>query len=399
MLSLAHAIQSTKAYYCLECGKCSAVCPLARFDGDLLPRRLVEEAITAGFDAALAQRLLWACLTCKRCTEICPSDVDFIGFVRELRVLARGRGSYAHCTHGDAVFGWMRVMANPDLEQDRLAWVSDDIRVSASSDVVYFVGCLPYYDAFFGAPKPVGLGSPAESDEKNRGDTPHTPRFTEIAHSTVKLLNQVGIAPKLLAEERCCGHDLLWAGDVKGFKELARINAELIRESRAKLVITSCPECYRTLAVDYPRYGFNLGIPVMHITQFLAQKLEAGEWKPLQLQGKVTYHDPCRLGRLMGVYEEPRTLIRATGLELVEMEHSRHRALCCGTSCWIECGYVSRQIQEQRLEEARQTGAEMLIAVCHKCQIHFACYLDTVPQKNLPIRNLVTILAVPSRDT
>ncbi len=394
MPSLAQAIQTTKAYYCLECGKCSAVCPLARFDGDLLPRRLVEEAITAGFDAALAQRLLWACLTCKRCTEICPSDVDFIGFVRELRVLARGRGSYAHCTHGDAIFGWMRVMANRELKQDRLAWVSDDIRVSASSDVVYFVGCLPYYDAFFGAPRPVGLGARAESGEKDEGNIP---RFTEIARSTVKLLNQVGIEPKLLAEERCCGHDLLWAGDVEGFEKLARLNAELIRGSGAKLVVTSCPECYRTLAVDYPRYGFNLGIPVMHITQFLAQKLEAGEWKPPQLRGKVTYHDPCRLGRLMGVYEEPRALIRAAGLELVEMEHNRSTALCCGTSCWIECGYVSREVQRQRLEEARDTDAELMLTACHKCEIHFECFQAAEADRLARIRNLITLLAQGSK--
>ena len=387
MQSLTYAIQTTKAYYCLECGKCSAVCPLARFDGDLLPRRLVEEAITAGVDATLAQRLLWACLTCKRCTEICPSDVDFIGFIRELRVLARERGSYAHCTHGDAVFGWMRVMANPDLEQDRLAWVGDDLKVSSSSEVLYFVGCLPYYEAFFGVPEPVGLVS--SGGKENKGDAP---RFTEIARSTVKLLNQVGIAPKLLADERCCGHDLLWAGDVEGFKKLAQLNAELIRESGVKLVVTSCPECYRTLAVDYPRYGFNLGIPVMHITQLLAQKLEAGEWTPPQLRGRVTYHDPCRLGRLMGVYEEPRALIRAAGLELVEMEHNRSKALCCGTSCWIECGYVSRQIQEQRLKEAQETGAELLITACHKCQIHFACFLSLSPQKFPKICNIVSIL-------
>jgi len=375
MQSINQAVRTSKAYYCLECGKCSAVCPLARHDGTLLPRRLVEEAITGGDEAVFAHKLLWACLTCQRCSEICPSDVDYIGFVRELRFLAQGKGMQGHCTHGDAIFTWMELMTKSDISQDRLNWLDGDLRTSSSSEVLYFVGCLPYYEAFF---KDLNVES------------------IEVARSTVRVLNHLGVEPQVLPDERCCGHDLLWSGDIEGFRRLAQLNAALIRESGAKMVLTSCPECYRTLAVDYPRYGFDLGVPVVHTTRFLAEKLEAGELKLKQVHGTVTYQDPCRLGRHMGVYEEPRALIKALGLDLVEMAHNRKDALCCGTSCWIECGVVSRAIQEERVQEALDTNADFLITACHKCQIHFRCAMAKTENPHTPhieLKNLISLIA------
>ena len=113
---------------------------------------------------------------------------------------------------------------------------------------------------------------------------------------------------------------------------------------------------------------------MVHLSQLLAEKVAEGELKFRRLVKKVTYHDPCRLGRFSGIYDEPRTVIDAIpGVELVEMPRNRTGALCCGTQAWMNCGTINKQIQSERLREASATGAEVLLTSCPKCQIHFRC--------------------------
>jgi len=150
------------------------------------------------------------------------------------------------------------------------------------------------------------------------------------------------------------------------------------------------------LKVDYPAYVGDLGMEVVHISQLLAEKIASGELKLEHLRGNVTYQDPCRLGRYMGVYEGPRRIMDALGLDLVEMEHSGKSALCCGTSCWANCGAINKQIQVDRLREAKATGAELLVTACPKCQIHFRCAMDDArmgEEIGMEVRDLVTLVA------
>jgi len=223
--------------------------------------------------------------------------------------------------------------------------------------VLYFVGCLPQYDAML------------EEWELNS---------VGIARAAVLVMNRLGIEPVVLKEERCCGHDLLWTGDTENFERLARLNVEMIKASGAKKVVTTCPECYRTLKLDYPEVVGDTGFEVVHISELLCEALEEGKLKfERQLNRKITYHDSCRLGRHMGIYEEPRKLITAIpGVELVEMERNRAEAACCGMSAWLLCGEVSKRLQLERLKEARGTGADQLVVGCHKCKIHFKCVMD-----------------------
>jgi len=111
----------------------------------------------------------------------------------------------------------------------------------------------------------------------------------------------------------------------------------------------------------------------------------------------VTYQDPCRLGRLSGIYEEPRQVMNAVpGLELAEMGKNRKSAICCGTSGWMNCGTCSKQIQVNRLTEAKKTGADMLVTACPKCQIHFACALkdeDVPAEARIPMKDLAVLVA------
>lgn len=367
-------IKANNAWLCLDCGKCSSVCPVALHlvDRFTSPRLLVETAVACGEDDTLEDPLLWSCLTCQRCSEICPSEVDFSAFIQGARQLAFKRGLSGSCTHSGMVQGWMRMMADPELAQDRLGWLEDGLAVDPESDTIYFPGCLPYYQSAFG-----DLGIEA----------------LEIARGAVKILNALGIQPRVLADERCCGHDLYWLGDLETFQKLASLNLALLRGNGAKRVITTCPECAYTLRVTYPDQVGQTGLEVLHLSEFLA-----GQPPPARSETgvAVTYQDPCRLGRFSDIYQQPRDLIKRLGYDLVEMDHNRGTSICCGTSCWSACGKVNQKIQNSRLDEASASGAELLVTACVKCQIHLKCAQKACGDGKafqIPVRDLTTLLA------
>ena len=290
------------------------------------------------------------------CNERCPSDVYYSEFIRDVRIEALKIGREGECSHGGAIQSLMRIMTQPNLKQNRLAWISEDLKVAKEGEYLYFVGCLPYFDAFF---------------------TDLDLNTIRIAKSSVKILNYMGIEPVIMKNERCCGHDLLWTGDIENFIRLARFNLSEIKKTGCKKLIVSCPECYTTLKVDYPKYVGDLGMDVIHISEFLAENLTNDKLKFKKSKKKVTYQDPCRLGRFSGIYKQPRDVMKAIqGLRLNEMEKSGKNAVCCGTSAWINCNSVSKQIQIDRLIEAKSTGADFLITACPKCQIHFKCTMN-----------------------
>jgi len=341
------------------------------------PRLLVEAAVGNGEEAILEDPLLWTCLTCKRCSEICPSVVHFSEFIQEARELARGQNHSGECTHSGMIQTWSRMMVDPEMQQNRLGWVGEGLRVSTESDTLYFVGCLPYYDAAFEKLNIEGIS---------------------IANAALKILNHLGIEPAVLEDERCCGHDQFWQGDMDTFKGLAEANLGNIMETDAKRIITTCPECAWTLKHTYPDTIGDSGMEVLHLTELLAESDLAGIIPGNQDSSiqKVTYQDPCRLGRYSGVYEAPRDLIMGLGYEIREMDHNRKTSLCCGTSCWSSCGQVNKKNQVERLREAKSTGAELLITTCQKCQIHLKCAQnDPVLEEELQIdiRDLTTLIA------
>ncbi|MGD9239907.1 MAG: (Fe-S)-binding protein, partial [Desulfobacterales bacterium] len=206
-------------------------------------------------------------------------------------------------------------------------------------------------------------------------------------------LNKMGIEPVISNHERCCGHDALWCGDHTTFRKLAGWNLEVIKSSGAKTVLFSCPEGYATFKKYYPKYFGELPFEVLHMTEFLARELpDAGLSFQPSSAGTITYHDPCRLGRLAGIYEPPRQLLESLPhTELVEMERNRQNALCCGTSAWMACSSYSKAIQDERLQEAALTGSQTLITACPKCQIHFSC-AQSGTDSDLKVIDLYTYL-------
>ena len=357
-------LKRTKALYCQECGKCSSNCPITRIRPEASPRLAIEKALMGLEQDVFQDKGLWTCLTCYLCRERCPLDIEYDELIKTFRTKATRHGMSGDCAHEGILLSISRIMSKPEIQQNRLSWVPEGAKFSRSGDILYFVGCLPYFDVVFD-----DLGV------KN----------VEIAQSLLKVLNEACIEPVLLENERCCGHDLSFSGNQEVFRELAKINVAAIKETGASKVITTCPECYRTLKMDYPHVVGSLNFEVQHASEFLAELISKNKISfPEKFDRRVSYQDPCRLGRHMGVYEPPRAVIaNIPGVELAEMERNREAALCCGVSAWMSCGSHSKQIQMERLLEAKRTGADLLITACPKCQIHLNCAMN----EKLPLKS------------
>ena len=350
MTAVADLVNATKTYYCLDCGVCTGSCPVARVFPEFSPRQIIERSLY-GLEE-LSDTTLWDCLTCAQCSVRCPADINFPEFIRRMRGEARSEGFDGVPAHNGMIQTIMDLQTKP-VKQNRISWIQDG-KTKEAGDVFYFVGCRPYFDVIF---RDIDAGS------------------IQGAQHILKILNHCGVEPVVSNDERCCGHDALWNGNLKTFERLGRLNLNTIRASGAKQVVFSCPEGYHTFKDIYPKYFGELGFEPVHILDFLAKKLETGAIEFQDSEKKiVTYHDPCRLGRMAGIFDAPRQLLDAMpGLEFKEMSRSRENGVCCGTSGWMNCSSCSKEIQMQRLAEAMDTGANTLITACPKCQIHFRC--------------------------
>ncbi len=270
---------------------------------------------------------IWTCLTCGLCPLECPQQVDFLSFIKEKR---EGRKPLEIAHNG--VFTEFADLSSK---------IDGNTKVEKTTDSKYgyFPGCVDTLGLFL-------------HDVKTD--------FGEITTSSLKLLDRLGIKPQIM-QMKCCGHDILWQGKKDVFDRLKNYNTEYIKESGIETLITSCAECYRTFSKDY-----NLGIKVIHISELL-DKLG------LNINADVTYHDPCRLGRHMGVYDAPRKALTSNGVRLKEMEHSKENALCCGVSSFMNCNEQTKALRIARMDEAQATGAKTLITTCPKCLAHFNC--------------------------
>lgn len=356
-------ISDTGAHDCVECGKCTSVCPVARFDEEFAPRTIVIGALE-GIEDQLEDEDIWSCITCEICNDMCPYGVDYSEFIRCMRAESVYLGNVhesivEECPQGGLLQSMMRIMAVTE-KQNRLAWLPDDLKTGDKGDVFFFTGCLPHMDIVF------------RDRELN---------LTDTAISGIKLLNHAGIEPVVSNDEVCCGHDLNWVGDEKNFERLMDRNLETIRESGAKTVVFTCPEGLRTFEVDYQAIVGDLDFEVKHLSEFLLDLADEGEIDlNSDKESKITFHDSCRMGRHLGIYDAPRDLLERAGVEIEEMENIRNDSRCCGVSAFAACGNSSQQLQLERMKEAKRTGADSLLTVCPKCRIHMDCAVsDEIP--------------------
>ncbi len=335
--------------YCYQCGICSSLCPYSSLT-DFRPRKFILEAQLAP-EKAVNSDLLWQCSACFACVVRCPMDVRPPDLFSALRARALEEGtipdSFAK-TLFDSLTNVHRY-GNPwgYPSRERAKWAEDlDIEgASEGMDLLYYVGCSPSYD----------------------------PRVQGIPRALAKILGGTGIDFGTLGEEeRCCGDAVRWLGEEGLFQELAQENLGQFNGYRPQRIVTTSPHCYNVFKNDYPK----LESEVLHYSQWLAQLLAEGG---ITLNGgpqvRVAYHDPCYLGRHNGIYEEPRSILRAIpGVELVELPRSRERSLCCGGGggrLWLGVEQEEERPSEIRLKEALQTGAELLVTACPFCLINF----------------------------
>lgn len=377
MGGLSDLLASHDIYACQDCGKCSSSCPLSLTGKPFSPRTVANAVLSGTLEAEPLVRDTWACLTCGICYDRCPSAVTFPEFIRDMRQLQHRLGIRGHEAHDGFFQSLMRTMTSPNLQIDHWSWLPPDIRIDRNSRTLFFGGCSPYFDAFF--QRHLGI---------------HT---SQILVDSLRLLNFFDIAPNILTGERCCGHDLLWSGDRQGFTDLAALNMKAFEECGVEEIVTACPECYRTLSHDYPALGFPASFRVTHLYDLLEREIDKGAVGFESIHRRLTFQDSCRLSRAAESSELPRKLLgRLRPLSFQEMQAHGKGAICCGNCAWTGCDSYSKALQVKRLRQAKETGADLLVTACPKCQIHLRCAMeDPFVGKELQIEmmDLTSILA------
>jgi Fe-S oxidoreductase len=333
--------------FCYQCGTCDTVCPWNRVRKFMI-RRMMHQA-QLGL-VPFESEDLWLCATCGKCVQRCPRGVEIIDLMRAMRRLLVPDGVVpASIPNLRGVMTSIASVGNPfRQEKDRAEW-AEGLSVkpfTEGTETLYFPCCYPSYD----------------------------PRLKKVAAATANLLNKAGVDFGILgSKENCCGESVRKAGNEDLFKRLARENIKVFIENGVKRILVTSPHCYNTFKKEYSEFKVNF--EVIHISQYLIQLINEGRLKPTKEYGKrVTYHDPCYLGRHNGIYDEPReALKKIPGLELVEMAESREESLCCGMGggrIWMETA-KSERFSNIRLEQAIAVGAEELVTACPYCITQF----------------------------
>ena len=350
---------------CYGCDLCDDACPVRLFNGgDKL--NIIYNSWNNEDDGVP----LYSCLTCTACTNACPQLVNYDSYVDIRRSLIVG-GPAAEIPH-TVLQAVLAAEAEEASNEDFIPVEEYPI----SSNVGYYPGCVDYLDQEM-------VFSHVNEGEMNLGDST-TAAFT--------LFEEMGHDVSYLGRDflKCCGHDQKWQGLTEVFDKLKAYNQKKIEASGIDTLVSSCAECFRTFARDYELEG----VKVMHTTEYL---IESGFDMQLSTDATtVTYHDPCRLGRQMGVFDEPRELINAVeGVDLVEMEHHGEDAMCCGVSSMMSCNENARALRVARMEEIKSTGADTMLTSCPKCVSHFEClkFEGDERYEDIEILDVVSFLA------
>jgi Fe-S oxidoreductase len=364
------------AFYCYGCNACDTVCPanyLNLFSPRKFIRKLLESDIS-NIDELVSKEPLYNCLTCQQCAVNCPMSkgeegVQISDMMRELRTYGfekqiTNKQIQENATHNSVMQLLPKMQSEYDFMVNKIDFLKNDssLKIAQTGEIAYFVGCAESLENLF-----------------YWNDV----RYTDTARATIKLLNYAKIVPVVL-ENKCCGHDSYWIGDLPTTNKLAEFNVNTFKKAGVKTIIVSCGEGYRMWKHEYPKLVKGCNFEVKHISQYLLEKGIFKKMNPIDSSPvKVTYHDPCRLGRLSGVYDPPRQLLKSLrGVELVEMEHNKENAMCCGVGAFMSCNSSWKLLRQMRVKEAVDAGAEYLITTCPKCITHFTCFLKGLETKN-----------------
>lgn len=195
----------------------------------------------------------------------------------------------------------------------------------------------------------------------------------ELVENYRRILREAGLDFIELADlEVCCGSPALKAGYADDFKKLAEKNLQVFKDHSVGKIVTHCPACFMIFKKEYPKVlGEKWGIEVMHATEILSKSKIKNPKSKIQ-NPIVTYHDPCHLGRQMGVYEPPREVLKSQGYEIKEMDLSRKESFCCGGGGGVQSNEseLANKIAKDRIAMAKKTGAKVLVTPCPLCYMH-----------------------------
>ena len=352
-------------YACTECGRCTANCPASISGKPLRPRDIIHNLkvhlLASGNDLlqnsadgqpnllgqVVTEDELWACTTCHACVEVCPVDIEHVGrivdlrrslvmkeakFLPEVKSLFRSLEIYGD-THGRGRSFRTEWAAGLPVKR-----ADEDL----NSEILYWAGCEGSFH------------------DRNR----------EVSKTIVKMIQQAGVSVRILGkEEACCGDPARRTGNEYLFQELARRNIEVLNRYGVKEIISYCPHCYHALKNEYPQFGGHFN--VMHYSVYLHQLLREGRLKVKRpFEGRVTFHDPCYLGRVNGIYDAPREILRQIpALESKELNLSREKSFCCGAGggrMWMH-EHLGKRINDVRTEHVIRTGVEWVATSCPYC--------------------------------
>ncbi|PKM47854.1 MAG: Fe-S oxidoreductase [Firmicutes bacterium HGW-Firmicutes-8] len=343
------------AYACAQCGYCTETCTLYQgYNWESASPRgkwyILRQYLKGNIelDQKTVDKFLM-CTTCKRCNPVCQVNLPIMELWDEFRPMLVNEMGFATYNGfemmSESVHSDLNIWAGRRSERDD--WVSADVQVEEQAETAYWAGCTASFVT------------------------------TDTAENAVHILQEGGVKFCTLGkDEGCCGTPMLVAGKLDTFEFIFRNNIEGLLKRGVKEIVISCPGCYMAFAHAYPIWAQKLGyaydFKLTHISEKAEELIKEGRLKfKYQVNKKVTWHDSCHIGRHSGIYEAPRNVLKAIpGLELVEMEHNRADALCCGSVLTrIGDPPVADKLGGMRIKEAIAVEADAIMATCPCCQV------------------------------
>lgn len=381
---------------CTACGRCEAACPAHASGAPLSPRNLIlnirdhMHAADGGASAAdglpllagnvIASETIWSCLTCGACVEECPVQVEHVPKIAEMRRFLTMEQSDVPETLQETLKS-LEDRGHPykAARHGRADWSKGLNLIQAGNgeefDVLYWVGCTAAFD----------------------------PRAQKVARSFVQLMHMAGMRVAILGDqESCCGDPARRAGHEYLYDMFARSNVDQLNEIAPQKIVTACPHCFNALGREYRDFGGEYSI--MHHSQMLSNLINEGKLKvAAEVAKRITYHDPCYLGRYNREFDAPRDMIVSAGADLVEMELSRSKSFCCGGGgghAFMTTGGSGPRVNQLRAEQASATGAEILATSCPFCLRMMEDGVSAIAGiDNMSVRDVAEILLEAIQDT
>jgi len=362
--------QLIDGWSCTSCARCQDVCPAYASGKGLNPMQVIHDVRNYANEHAplllsggqpeetMMQRItdeaVWACTTCNACVDVCPLYIEHVPKLTDLRRNAVME-TMEYPDQLNVAFDNLDSTSNPYGfgSHERADWAADlDVKVGEPAEYIYFVGCA------------------ASFDERNQ----------KVARSTISLLKEAGLDVGILGmQEGCSGDPARRAGNEFLFQMLAETNMMTFQELGVKRIVASCPHCFHTLGKEYGDYGGD-ELEVFHHSEILAKLQEEGKLPQIEKEKNgrsVTFHDPCYLGRIGGVIDEPRDVIGGVD---VETENHGQDSFCCGAGgaqMWMEED-ADKRVNVIRAAELAETGCDTVAVGCPFCSIMVKDGLDAV---------------------